>query len=223
MSKSTVRKRINHIILLVAMIALPGCYKNMRYIPHDKFLEEEEQYYHLEAVIEGPIMVSFASFDTLAYVATDELQDSAQKANGIAPCEEFVEHEKQLSKEIIEAVFRRYQKHYSEYRKTRPRKRKLSEQQLAKYVPPPSIPVKLKAFMTPRSIYIPRNAKCNDGTFGIEFYCTWDINGLGIIVKDWKVIEVGSWEIADLHRLPDLIDLPPIYYLGGIKEWYKIL
>jgi len=64
-------------------------------------------------------------------------------------------------------------------------------------VPAPTTPENLKPFITPAIVHIQSRQECEEGTIGIEFDCTWDIeHGLGVLIENWKVKEASVAEIA---------------------------
>ena len=73
----------------------------------------------------------------------------------------------------------------------------ISDAELEKYLPKPTNPENLKAFINPGVIHIQNKKECKEGTLGIEFDCTWDIeNGLGVMIENWKVVITGVAETA---------------------------
>lgn len=73
----------------------------------------------------------------------------------------------------------------------------LSKEELEENLPTPTTPEKLRPFITPAIVHIPSKGKFEEGTFGIEFDCTWDIeSGLGVLVKSWKVKMASVADVA---------------------------
>ena len=72
-----------------------------------------------------------------------------------------------------------------------------NDKELEKYLPTPTTPENLKPFITPVIVHIQNKQNCKEGTLGIEFDCTWDIkSGLGVAIKNWKVVEANFAEIS---------------------------
>lgn len=73
----------------------------------------------------------------------------------------------------------------------------ISDKELEKHLPIPTTPENLKPFITPEIVHIQNRNDCEEGTIAIELDCTWDIeNGLGVLIKNWKVKEASVAEIA---------------------------
>lgn len=111
--------------------------------------------------------------------------------------EGFISKQDVLTPEILNAIFKHYKASYADYKEGWTMAGNLSKEQLEESLPTPTTPENLKPFITPAIFHIPSKSECEEGTFGIEFDCTWDIeNGLGILVKNWKVQVASVAEIA---------------------------
>ena len=73
----------------------------------------------------------------------------------------------------------------------------ITEEELEKYLPKPTTPENLKSYVNPAIVHIQNKQECIEGTIGIEFDCTWDIeNGVAVLIKNWKVVKASVAEIA---------------------------
>ena len=73
----------------------------------------------------------------------------------------------------------------------------ISNEELEKILLTPTTAENLKPFIMPAVIHIQSKKDCTEGTFGIDFECSWDIeNGLGILIKDWKVVNASLAQIS---------------------------
>ena len=105
-----------------------------------------------------------------------------------------------FASDIFNKVFDFYRASYADYKEGWTYGNNLGEEEIEKYLPAPTAPEKLKEHFSPFTIYIPDKNKCKDGFIGISFDCTWDINnGLGVLIKDWKVVEVSVSEISFIY------------------------
>lgn len=142
------------------------------------------------------LTTKFNSFDTTVEVLFTDTQDSMtviQKKN----FDNFVSKQDLLTPEIIQKIFDFYKSSYANYKSGWTMTGQISDEELEKHLPKPTTPENLKRFITPAIIHIQNKKDCKDGTIGIEFDCTWDIeNGLGVLIKDWKVIEASVAEIS---------------------------
>ena len=142
------------------------------------------------------LTTKFNSFDTTVEVLFADTQDSIneiQKKN----FDNFVSKQDLLTPEILQKIFDFYKSSYADYKSGWIMTGQISEKELEKYLPKPTTPENLKLFITPAIIHIPNKNDCKDGTIGIEFDCTWDIeNGLGVLIKDWKVVKANVAEIS---------------------------
>lgn len=133
------------------------------------------------------------TFDTTVTVLFWETTDSineVQKKN----LDEFINKQDSLFPDILKAIFEEYKQWYPTYKEGWT-KTNISNVELEKYLPKPTTPNNLKAFITPGVIHIQNKKECKDGTLGIEFDCTWDIeNGLGVMIENWKVVKTGVAE-----------------------------
>jgi hypothetical protein len=140
---------------------------------------------------------AFKGFDSTIEIrfwqASDSISEMVQKKN----CEGLLSKLNLLTPEILKTIFEFYKDMYPAYKRGWTL-RGLSRQELEKYLPTPTTPENLKAFITPTVIHIPNTESCKEGTIGIEFDCTWDNeNGLGVIIKDWKVTNANVAKIVD--------------------------
>jgi len=142
------------------------------------------------------LTTKFNSFDTKVEVIFTDTQDSIneiQKKN----FDNFVSNQDLLTTEIIQKIFDFYNSSYADYKSGWTMTGQISNEELEKHLPKPTTPENLKRFITPAIIHIQNKKDCTEGTIGIEFDCTWDIeNGLGVLIKDWKVIKVSVAEIS---------------------------
>jgi hypothetical protein len=117
----------------------------------------------------------------------------------------FNSNQNTFTNDILNKIFVFYKASYSDYKEgwiygNNLSDNKLSDEGLEKYLPIPTIADKLKKYISPLTIYIPDANKCKDGLIGISFDCSWDIkNGLGVLIKDWQVAEVGVSEISFIY------------------------
>jgi hypothetical protein len=66
-----------------------------------------------------------------------------------------------------------------------------------KYLPRPDKIQTIKPYLSLPTIIIPREENCEEGTFGIEFECTWDVeHGCGIKIENWNPVFAGFAEVA---------------------------
>ncbi len=142
------------------------------------------------------MQVRFKSFDTLIRVlfwdTKDSISDLQRKNyNG------FIVKQDLLTPEILNKIFEFYKSSYNDYKKGWTMIGGISDKELEKYLPIPTTPENLKPFITPAIVHIQNRQDCIDGTISIEFDCTWDIeNGLGVIIKNWKVVNAGLAEVS---------------------------
>ena len=109
----------------------------------------------------------------------------------------FLEKQNLLTPEILNKIFEYYKGAYKDYKTGWTMAGNISEAELEKYLPKPTTAENLKKFITPAVIHIQNPKDAVEGTIGIEFDCTWDeVNGLGILIKNWKVSQVSIAEIA---------------------------
>ena len=142
------------------------------------------------------LSVRFNKFDTIVEVLFQETIDSIteiQKRN----FDGFVAKQDSLFADILKTVFEFYKKSYAAYKEGWTMTGKITDDELKKYLPKPTTPDDLKSFITPAIIHIQDKKNCEEGTLGIEFDCTWDIeNGLGVLIQKWKVVNAGVAEIS---------------------------
>jgi hypothetical protein len=138
------------------------------------------------------------SFDTTVDVIFRDTNDSineCQKRN----YEELVNRQEQLTPEILEAIFKYYKEAYQYYHEGFSLSNSMTKKEIEKYLPTPTTPENLKKFIEPSTIYIANKKECEEGTMGISFGCTWDTeHDLGVVLKNWKVVQTGTGEIAFL-------------------------
>lgn len=126
-------------------------------------------------------------------------------ASSISDCqqknlENFNLQQNTFTNDILNKVFEFYKESYDNYKEGWTYGNKLNEEEIEKYLPTPTTPEKLKEHFTPLTIYIADKNKCKDGFIGISFDCTWDINsGLGVLIKDWKVVEASVSVISFIY------------------------
>jgi hypothetical protein len=141
------------------------------------------------------LTAKFNSFDTTVEVLFTETKDpinDTQKKN----YDGFIEKQDLLTPDILKKVFEFYKSSYADYKKGWTMVG-ISNKELEKHLPTPTTPENLKGFITPALVHIQNSLDCEEGTIAIEFDCTWDIeNGLGVLIKNWKVIEASVAEIT---------------------------
>lgn len=145
---------------------------------------------------EYKLTARFNSFDTSVEVLFWDTKDTfsnIQKLN----YEGFISKQDILTPIILQKIFEFYKTSYPDYLSGWKAAGKISDKELEKFLPKPTNPEGLKPFITPAIIHIQNKEDCKEGTLGIEFDCTWDIeNGLGIKIENWKVIEAGVAETS---------------------------
>ena len=138
----------------------------------------------------------FNSFDTTIEVLFWDTTDSIseiQKKN----YEGFISKQDIFVPEILKKIFEFYKRSYKDYRNGWKMGGDITEVELEKNIPKPTTPENLKHFIVPAFVHIQNKKHCKEGTFGIEFDCTWDIEyGLGVKIENWKVVEVGVAETS---------------------------
>ena len=145
---------------------------------------------------EYKLTARFNSFDTMVEVLFVDTKDSISKTQN-KNYEGFIAKQDLLTPEILKKIFDFYKNSYSDYKEGWTMSGGTSDKELEKHLPTPMTPEKLKAFITPAIVHIQNKEDCKEGTIGIEFDCTWDIeNGLGVNIRNWKVVQVGSAEVA---------------------------
>jgi len=142
------------------------------------------------------IMIHFNYFNTdveVFFTDTKKELSVTQKRN----LDNFKLKQDSLAPEIMKSIFEFYKDSYSDYKAGWLMAGKMSEEELEQYLPRPSTFEALKPFIKPAVIHIQSSDDCEIGTIGIEFDCEWDIeNGLGVLIKDWKVVEASVAEIS---------------------------
>jgi hypothetical protein len=145
---------------------------------------------------EYKLTTRFNSFDTTVEVLFADTKDSiseAQKEN----YDGFISKQDLLTPEILKKIFDFYKSSYTDYKEGWTIVSGISDKELEKHLPTPTTPENLKPFITPAIIHIQSKEDCEEGTIGIEFDCTWDIeNGLGVLIKNWKVEKASVAEIV---------------------------
>jgi hypothetical protein len=145
---------------------------------------------------EYKLTARFNSFDTTVEVVFEDTKDSisdTQKKN----YEDFLIKQDLLTPDILKKIFEFYKSSYADYKEGWTLTGSISEHELEKHLPTPTTPENLKPFITPAIIHIQNRHQCEDGTIAIEFDCTWDIeHGLGVLIKNWKVVEASVAEIT---------------------------
>ncbi len=145
---------------------------------------------------EYKLTARFNAFDTTVEVLFRDTKDSisdTQKKN----LDGFIARQDSLMPEIIQKIFDFYKSSRPDYKEGWSMHGSISEKELEKNLPIPTTPEKLKPYITPAIVHIQNKKNCTEGTMGIEFDCTWDIeNGLGVAIQNWKVIKAGVAEIA---------------------------
>jgi hypothetical protein len=147
---------------------------------------------------EYKLSFKYNSFDItvdVIFLDTNESINDCQKRN----YEEFISKQKQLTPEILEAIFKYYKEAYPYYLEGFNSSNSLTKEEIEEYLPSPTTAENLKKFIEPLTIYIAKREECEDGTMGIYFGCTWDTeHDLGIVIRNWKVVQTGTGEIAFL-------------------------
>ena len=138
----------------------------------------------------------FHFFDTTVEVLFTDTKDTlseTQKKN----LDQFVLKQDLLSPEIHKSIFEYYKSSYADYKSGWTMNNNISDKDLEKHLPTPTTPENLKPFIKPAIIHIQNKKDCKDGTIGIEFDCTWDIeNGLGVLIENWKVVKTSVAEVS---------------------------
>jgi hypothetical protein len=138
----------------------------------------------------------FKAFDTTVTVLFWDTTDSINEVQ-MKNFHEFISKQDSLFPDILNAIFEDYKKSYSAYKDGWRKAGYISTVELEKHLPTPTTPNNLKAFITPGVIHVQNKKECKEGTLGIEFDCTWDIeNGLGIMIENWKVVKTGVAEAS---------------------------
>lgn len=145
---------------------------------------------------EYKLSAKFNSFDTTVEVLFTDTKDSISKAQQ-KNYEGFIEKQDLLTPEVLEKIFEFYKKSYTDYKEGWTITGSISNNELEKHLPTPTTPENLKPFIRPAIVHIQNRHDCKEGTIAIEFDCTWDIeDGLGVLIKNWKVVEVSVAEIC---------------------------
>ena len=140
----------------------------------------------------------YNSFDTTVEVIFRDTYDSineCQKRN----YKEVISKQEQLTPEILEAIFSYYKEAYPNYYEGYNLSNSMTKEEIEEYLPTPTTAENLKKFIDPSTVYIANKKECEEGTIGIYFRCTWDIeHDLGVVIRNWKVVQTGTGEIAFL-------------------------
>jgi hypothetical protein len=140
----------------------------------------------------------FFAFDTTVEVLFTDTKDSVSELQ-MKNFDNFVSKQNLLAPEILQKIFEYYKSSYSDYKNGWTSMGQMSDQELEKYLPTPTTAENLKPFITPAIVHIQGKKNCKEGTIGIEFDCTWDIeHGLGVLISDWKVVKASVAEISYL-------------------------
>jgi hypothetical protein len=142
------------------------------------------------------LVAPFKAFDTtitVQFVNTSGEINSKQRKN----YEGFIEKQGQLTPAILHQIFQYYKKVYPDYKTGWSSGGQFSKEELEKYLPTPRTPEQLKAYIKPAFVRIQNKQTYQEGTLAILFTCTWDVeNDLGVLIKNWKVAEVGLGELV---------------------------
>ena len=145
---------------------------------------------------EYKLTARFNAFDTtveVLFVDTKNSISEIQRKNYNG----FISKQDLLTPEILKKIFDFYKSSYADYKEGWTMSSNISEKELEKHLPAPTTPENLKPFITPAIVHIQNRQECEEGTIGIEFDCTWDIeHGLGVLIENWKVKEASLAEIA---------------------------
>ena len=145
---------------------------------------------------EYKLTARFNTFDTTVEILFRNTKDSIsdlQKKNYNG----FITRQDSLTPEILQQIFNFYKASYGDYKEGWTMAGNISEEELEKHLPKPTTPENLKSYITPAIVHIQNKQECSEGTIGIEFDCTWDIeNGLGVLIKNWKVVKASVAEIS---------------------------
>lgn len=183
------------LIFLMFIISLSACDNN---VEEQKPTSEENSGRLKPDTINKEIKLTtrFNSFDTTAEVLFWDTKDSIssiQRKN----YEGFISKQDLLTPEILQKIFEFYKDSYKDYRAGWKAGGNMEDKDLEKFLPNPTTPKNLKSFITPATIHIQNTKYCKEGTLGIEFDCSWDIeNGLGVKIENWKVVEAGVAETS---------------------------
>lgn len=111
--------------------------------------------------------------------------------------EEFLKKQQELAPQILEKIFEWYKDNYSSYKDGWMSGGEMSEEELEEFLPAPNSAQNLLSHLTPAVLHLPSEKNFAEDTFGIEFDCDWDEeHGLGVLVKNGKVLEVGHAQVA---------------------------
>jgi hypothetical protein len=111
----------------------------------------------------------------------------------LTPCQQkamvwFEEHQEELFPKIKQQIFSYYQTAYPGYKKLWSSNRKMSEQEIERYLPYPAFPDSILGHMKPVAFIVHSAKNCSENSFSIDFDCTWDPQyGLGIYIENGEV------------------------------------
>ena len=187
---------MNHSYLfLVSALVICSCTfdkkKNAENQPDNS--EENASTLYDDQITSTALLNSFDTTITVLFWETTDSTSETQEKN----LQQFINKQDSLFPSILNAIFEEYKQSYSAYKEGWTKTRRFSDIELEKYLPKPTTPDKLKAFITPGILHIQNKKDCKLGTIGIEFDCTWDIeNGLGVMLENWKVVKTGVAEAS---------------------------
>ena len=183
------------IILYTFLILLCACNNNSKEQSQSN-QDNSKQSLTDTANNELKLTARFNSFDTTVEVLFWDTKDSIsdiQKKN----YEGFISKQDLLAPEVLQKIFEFYKNSYKDYLTGWKAGGNISDKDLEKFLPKPTTPKNLKSFITPAIVHIQNSKYCKEGTIGIEFDCSWDIeNGLGVKIENWKVVEAGVAETS---------------------------
>jgi hypothetical protein len=185
---------MNRFIFFVFIVVITACSSTKKEEIENK-AEKSNLFTADSTSNEMKLTMRYNSFDTVVdvlFTETDTLNE-VQKKN----YDDIISKQDLLTPEILKKIFDYYKNSYPDYKSGWAITGKLTNKELEKYLPTPTTPEKLKSFITPAIIHIQNKKDCKNGTFGIEFDCTWDMeNGLGVLIQDWKVVNVSVAEVS---------------------------
>lgn len=109
---------------------------------------------------------------------------------------EIIDQEKEWGLKIIEALLIYYNKTYSDFK--RGWEMGGADEKLIEKVLPKEIDTeKLLQLVEPSQLCIRPEENHDKGSFGLALGCDWDEeHGIGVVFKNWKVIDVGGMDVA---------------------------
>jgi len=182
---------IFYVFILALFSCTLGNKENSKKQP-DSSEQKESKLYGDEITLTAQLK-SFDTTVTVLFWGTTDSINEIQKKN----LQEFINKQNSLFPSILNAIFEEYKKWYPTYKEGWTSAGNISDNELEKYLPKPTTPNNLRAFITPGVLHIQNKKVCKEGTIGIEFDCTWDIeNGLGVMIENWKVVKTGVAETS---------------------------